>query len=80
MIRIENSTVIIDRPTTKLQAFRLEDTVRAPAIIVFVDEEKARLLPLRQGQTPPEHIKSHTMEAEIQIIGLDEIQAFLGHH
>jgi len=38
MIRIEQLTVIVDKPTTKLQAFRLEDTIRAPALIVFIDE------------------------------------------
>jgi hypothetical protein len=78
MIRIEHSTVLVDQPTTKLQAFRLEDTGRAPAVIVFVDEEKGQLLPLRPGQAPPVTIKSETMEAEIQIIGLDEIQVVLG--
>ncbi|ADW18972.1 hypothetical protein Despr_2838 [Desulfobulbus propionicus DSM 2032] len=77
MIRIEQLTVIVDKPTTKLQAFRLEDTIRAPAVIVFIDEEKAQLIPLPQGETPPTTIRSHTMQAKIDIIGLDEINAYL---
>ena len=53
MLAIQGNTVIVDKHTAKLQGYRLEDTVRAPAIIVFVDEEKPQLLPIRQGDTPP---------------------------
>jgi hypothetical protein len=77
MLSIANDTVVIDKETHKLQGFRLEDTNRAPAVIVFVDEEKPELLPVRQGQAPPTRIKSANMEADIQVITMDEIHAFL---
>jgi hypothetical protein len=77
MATIQGDTVIIDRHTTKLQGFRLEDTVRAPGIIVFVDEEKPQLLPIRQGDSPPTKVRSHNMEAEIQVITYAEINTFL---
>lgn len=77
MLSIENDTVLVDRPTESLQAFRLEDTMRAPAIIVFVDKDKPELLPLAQGQTPPVRIRSRNMEAEIQVISYQEVNAFL---
>jgi hypothetical protein len=76
---IENETVVVDQPTTKLVGFRLEDTARAPVIIVFVDENKPELLPLQQGQALPTKIKSTNMEAEIQIITYGEINQFLSH-
>ena len=77
MLKIVNDTVVVDKHSTKLQAFRLEDTSRAPAIIVFVDENKPELLPLPQGQAPPTRIRSKNMEAEIQIITYDEINAHI---
>lgn len=77
MLSIENDTVVIDKATRKLQGFRLEDTNRAPAVIVFVDEEKPELLPVRLGQTPPTKIRSANMEADVQVIAMDEIHAFL---
>jgi len=77
MLKIENDTVIIDRYSNKLHGFRLEDTTRAPAIIVFVDEDKPELLPLQQGQTPPTKIKSKNMEADIQIITYNELSEHL---
>jgi hypothetical protein len=73
MLKIENDTVVIDKDSSKLHGFRLEDTSRAPVIIVFVDENKPELLPLQQGQAPPTKIKSRNMEADIQIITYDEI-------
>lgn len=73
MLKIENDTVVIDKVSVKLHGFRLEDTSRAPAIIVFVDDDKPELLPLQQGQMLPTRIKSRNMEAEIQIITYDEI-------
>lgn len=73
MLKIENDTVVIDKISKKIHGFRLEDTLRAPAIIVFVDEDKPELLTLRQGQTPPTKIRSRNMEADIQIITYDEI-------
>jgi hypothetical protein len=77
MATIQGDTVLVDQPTTKLQGFRLEDTVRAPAIILFIDEEKPQLLPMRQGITPPTKIRSHNMEADILIITYGEINAYL---
>jgi hypothetical protein len=77
MLAIQGNTVIVDKHTAKLQGYRLEDTVRAPAIIVFVDEEKPQLLPIRQGETPPDRVRSRNMEVEIQIITYDEINSFL---
>lgn len=77
MLKIENDTVIIDSYSKKLHGFRLEDTTRAPAIIVFVDEDKPELLPLQHGQTPPTKIKSKNMEADIQIITYSELSEHL---
>ncbi|WP_157470113.1 hypothetical protein [Desulfobulbus elongatus] len=78
MLKVEGTEVIVDRETTRLVGYRLEDTIRAPAIIVFVDEDKPQLLPIRQGDPPPTRIRSHNMEAEIQIISYQEINTFLG--
>ena len=72
-MKIDNDTVVIDAETTKLAGFRLEDTVRAPAVILFVDDRKPELLPLAQGQTPPSRVRSRNMEAAIEIITLEEI-------
>jgi hypothetical protein len=77
MITIQGDTVTVDRNTTRLLGYRLEDTVRAPAIIVFVDEDKPQLLPIRQGDTPPTQVRSRNMAAEIQIITYEEINSFL---
>ena len=77
MLTIENDTIVVDQPTTKLVGFRLEDTVRAPVIIVFVDENKPELLPLQQGQAPPTKIRSTNMEAGIQIITYGEINQYM---
>jgi hypothetical protein len=77
MHTIQDDTILIDKATTRLQAFRLEDTVRAPAIIAFVDNDQPALIPLKKGQTPPTMIKSANMEAEIQIITYGEIHAFM---
>ncbi len=73
MLKIENDTVVIDKFSEKLHGFRLEDTKKAPAIIVFVDDNKPELLTLQQGQALPTKIKSKNMEADIQIITYDEI-------
>ncbi len=73
MLKIENDTVVIDKLSNKLHGFRLEDTKKAPVIIVFVDDNKPELLPLQQGQALPTKIKSRNMEADIQIITYDEI-------
>jgi hypothetical protein len=77
MLSIENDTVLVDKQTTKLQGFRLEDTRRAPVIIIFVDQNKPELLPLRPGQPVPVTVKSRNMEAEIQIITYDEIDDYM---
>jgi hypothetical protein len=77
MYPIDDQAVFIDKPTQKLQAFRLEDTGRAPAIILFVDEEQPQMIPIKPGQTPPTMIKSTNMEAEIQIITYAEIHSFM---
>ena len=76
-MKIDNDTVVIDAETTKLAGFRLEDTVRAPAVILFVDDRKPELLPLPQGQTPPRRVRSRNMEAAIEIITLEEITKHL---
>ena len=77
MLKIENDTVVIDSFSKKLHGFRLEDTKKAPAIIVFVDDNKPELLTLQQGQTLPTKIKSRNMEADIQIITYDEISQYM---
>ncbi|MCL2458806.1 MAG: hypothetical protein FWF31_08190 [Desulfobulbus sp.] len=74
----QGTEVIVDRETTKLVGYRLEDLDRAPAVIIFVDEDKPRLLPIRQGDPSPTTVRSRNMEAEIQIISYQEINAFLG--
>lgn len=78
MLTLHDNEIIVDKHTTKLVAYRLEDTVRAPAIIVFVDDDKPQLLPIRQGATPPVTIRSQNMEAPIEVITYNEISNFLG--
>jgi len=80
MLTIEHDSVIVDQESTKLVGFRLEDTNRAPAIIVFVDQNKPELLPIPTGQEPPTKIRSKNMVADIQIITYAEINAFLENH
>lgn len=77
MLTIEQGCVVVDQETTRLVGFRLEDTNRAPAIIVFVDQNKPELLPIPAGQEPPTRIKSKNMVADIQIITYAEINAFM---
>jgi hypothetical protein len=77
VLTIENDTVVIDKPSSRLLGFRLEDTVRAPVIIVFVDDDKPELLPLQQGQRPPTKVRSISMETDIQIITYNEINEYL---
>lgn len=77
MYTIHNDTVLVNKQTTALQGFRLEDTIRAPTIILFVDQEPPELIPLQAGQTPPTIVKSANMEAEIQIITYAEIETFM---
>jgi hypothetical protein len=81
MHTFKDETLIIEKQTSKLHAFRLEDTTRAPAIILFVDSEQPKLIPIKQGQTVPTKVKSANMEAEIQIITYDEVHTFMhqGH-
>lgn len=80
MLTIEHDSVVVDQESTKLAGFRLEDANRAPAIIVFVDQNKPQLLPIPAGQEPPTKIRSKNMMAEIQIITYGEINAFLEGH
>lgn len=78
MLTVEGDTVVVDTLcSSRLLGFRLEDTRRAPAIIIFVDEEKPELLPLSEGQTPPTKVKSKNMVADIQIITYDEINQYI---
>jgi len=68
---------VVDKESRKLVGFRLEDTARAPVIIVFIDEDKPELLSLQKGQAPPTKIKSKNMEADIQIITYGEINEYM---
>ncbi len=79
MISIQEDEVIVDAETTRLEGFRLEDTSRAPIIIVFIDEQEAQLVPLPQGGdiVLPTKLKSKNAEVEIQIISFEEIQSTL---
>jgi len=77
MPTIENSTLLIDQETSKLQAFRLEDTSRAPVIILYVDDKQAELIPLNPDQEPPTMVKSANMESEVQVITYKEINSFM---
>ena len=51
--------------------------MRAPAVILFVDDRKPQLLPLAQGQSPPSRPSSRNMQAAIEIITLEEITKYL---
>lgn len=77
---IRDDLILVDRHTNKLEAFRLVDTVRAPTIIAFIDQEPPQLLPIRQGQEPPTTIRSLNMEQPVQIISYEEIHSFLAQH
>lgn len=77
MIKIQGDTVVIDKETTRLEGFRMEDTVKAPVIILFVDEDEPKMIPLEKESTVPVKVKSKNSESEIQIIGYDEIKATL---
>lgn len=77
MLTIDNDTVHVDRLTNSIKAYRLEDTTRAPAIIVFVDQEKPQLLPIAQGQAPPTRVRSRNMEQTIEVITYAEVNRFL---
>jgi len=77
MLALQGNEVMVDRHTSKLLGYRLEDTARAPAIIVFVDEDKPQLLPLRSGDAVPTKVRSLNMEAEIQVITYEEINSYL---
>lgn len=77
MFTVENDTILLDKTAKKIQAFRFEDTSRAPAIIVFVDEEKPELLKLQQGQAPPVKVKSPNLEADIQVITYSELSQYI---
>ncbi len=74
---LQEDTIVIDQQTSKLQAFRLEDTNRAPAVILFVDDCEPELFPLAQGTVIPSKIRSHNMEEDIQVITYSEINKFL---
>ena len=77
---VQGDVVVVDRNTSRLEAFRLVDTVRAPTVIVFIDQEPPQLLPIRQEQQPPTRIRSLNMENEIQIISYEEINSYLTQH
>ncbi|NLX19254.1 MAG: hypothetical protein GXY53_08255 [Desulfobulbus sp.] len=79
VITIENDTVVVHEHTDKLEAFRLEDTVRAPAVIVFVNQKRAQLVPIPFGKETPIKVRSLNMEYDIQIISYHEIHNFLHH-
>lgn len=77
MITIQGEDVVVDAETTRLEAFRLEDTTRAPVIIVFVNDQEPQMIPLEKGQAVPTRIRSKNSEAEIQVISYEEIQSSL---
>ncbi len=75
MVEIQGDTVIVDAKTTRLEAFRMEDIAKAPTIILFIDNNEPQLVPLKEGMPAPVLVKSHNSQAEVQIIGVGEIQA-----
>ncbi len=77
MLTVEDDTVVVDKPCSRLLGYRLEDTQRAPAIIIFVDEDKPELLPLHPGQPLPTKVRSKNMVADIEIITYDEIHQYM---
>nr|WP_321465051.1 hypothetical protein [uncultured Desulfobulbus sp.] len=77
MHTIQDDTIRVDQETKKLQAFRLEDTTRAPVIILYIDDNQAEMIPLKPGQIPPTTVKSANMESEVQIITYDEVHSFM---
>jgi hypothetical protein len=77
MIEIQGDTVVVDKETTRLEGFRMEDTVKAPVIILFVNDDEPQMLPLDKESTVPVRVKSKNSEAEIQLISYEEIKATL---
>ena len=77
MFTLEQDYIFVDQETVKLQGFRLEDTIRAPAVIIFVDDKKPELFALRQQDTAPTKIKSRNMETDIQVISYAEISSYM---
>ncbi len=77
MLKIQDDVVLVEIETERLEGYRLEDPSRAPAIIVFINEEEPQLVPLERDAVVPTKIKSLNMEAEIQIITYDEVKATL---
>ena len=79
MISIRNDILVVPGETSRLEAFRLEDTARAPVVIVFVDQEEPQLVPLATGgdRPVPTEVRSDNQSAAIQVIGYEEIQSTL---
>ncbi len=78
MIKIQDDEIIVDIETERLEGFRLEDTAKAPMIIIFTDQDEPQSISLPQGTTTvPTKLRSKNKEAEIQIISVDEIQSTL---
>ncbi|WP_028586072.1 hypothetical protein [Desulfogranum mediterraneum] len=77
MFELQDDTIIVDQETSRLEAFRLEDTTRAPAIILFIDEDEPQMVPLDPNKPIPVRVKSRNSETEIQVISYEEIKATL---
>lgn len=77
MIEIQGDTVVVDKETTRLEGFRMEDTVKAPVVILFIDEDEPQMVPLEKGSAVPVRVQSKNSEAEIQLISYEEIKATL---
>lgn len=78
MYAVEEEVVVVNKETTRLEGFRLEDTAKAPAVIVFVDDDEPQLVPFDLHGPVPLRVKSKNNEAEIQVIGNEEIKKVLG--
>ena len=77
MITTKDNLVFVNKKTTRLDGFRLEDTARAPVIILFIDNDKPELIAVSADKEIPVKVKSLNMETEIQIISYAEIDQYL---
>ena len=78
MITTQGNEIIIDATTERLEGYRLEDSTRAPVIIVFTDQDEPHMVPIAHDASPiPTVIKAKNKEVQVQIISNEEIQSTL---
>lgn len=77
MIEIEGDTIVVDKETIRLEGFRMEDTAKAPVVILFLDEDEPKMIPLDKEDPVPVRVRSINSEAAIQVISFEEIKMAL---